>query len=58
MRAPPPQQDPILSFSHMFLPKSTHIGGRHPPTARRPPQREILDPPLITQMTLPQKTIA
>ena len=28
---PPPQQDPILSFLHMFLPKSTHVGGRHPP---------------------------
>ena len=40
--APPPQQDPILSFSHMFSPKSTHVGGRRPP----PPQREILDPPL------------
>ena len=36
----PPQQDPILSFSHMFLPKSTHVGGRCPPP------REILDPPL------------
>ena len=27
----PPQQDPILSFLHMFLPKSTHVGGRRPP---------------------------
>ena len=38
---PPPQQDPFLSFSHMFLLKSVRIGGR------RPPQREILDPPLL-----------
>ena len=38
--APPacaPQQNPILSFLHMFSPKSTHIRGRHPPMARRPP---------------------
>ena len=27
-----PQQDPILSFLHMFSPKSTHIRGRSPPT--------------------------
>ena len=33
-----PQQDPILSFSHVFLPKSAPVGGQ------RPPQREILDP--------------
>ena len=25
-----PQQDTILSFSHMFSLKSTHIGGQHP----------------------------
>ena len=25
------QQDPILSFSHTFLPKSAHIEGRRPP---------------------------
>ena len=44
---PPPQQDPILSFLHMFLPKSTHVGGRCPPQRLgTPPQREILDPPL------------
>ena len=36
---PPPQRDPILSFSHTFPLKSTHVGGC-------PPQREILDPPL------------
>ena len=34
----PPQQDPILSFLHTFLPKSAHIGGWHPPPmARHPP---------------------
>ena len=27
---PPPQQDPILSFSHIFLLKSAHVGGRRP----------------------------
>ena len=32
-----PQQDPILSFSHTFLPKSTHIGGWYPPMAWCPP---------------------
>ena len=37
---PPHQQVPILSFSHTFLPKSAHIGGRHPPTARHPPNRK------------------
>ena len=45
---PPPQQDQFLSFLHTFLPKSVRIGGWRPPTGRRPPQREILDPPLIT----------
>ena len=30
--ARPPQQDPFLSFSHMFLPKSVCVGGRRPPT--------------------------
>ena len=42
----PPKWDPILSFLQMFLPKSTHVRGWCPPTARRPPQREILDLPL------------
>ena len=28
---PPPQQDPFLSFSHTFSPKSVHVGGRRPP---------------------------
>ena len=28
---PPPLWDPILLFSHTFSPKSTHIGGPHPP---------------------------
>ena len=27
----PPLQDQILSFLHTFLPKSTHVGGPHPP---------------------------
>ena len=41
----PPQQDPILLFSHMFLPKSAHIGGQRPPPQRfGVPQWEILDP--------------
>ena len=39
-RRPPPQQDQFLSFSHTFSLKSVRIGGW------RPPQREILDPPL------------
>ena len=43
----PPKQDPILSFSHPFLPKSAHVGGQCPPTAPYPPQWEILDPLLI-----------
>ena len=35
--APPPQQDQILSFSHTFLPKSAHVGGRRPlPPAGNP----------------------
>ena len=29
-RAPPPQQDQFLSFSHMFSPKSVRIRGWHP----------------------------
>ena len=36
----PPQQDPFLSFSHTFLPKSVRVGGWCPP------QWEILDLPL------------
>ena len=27
---PPPQWDPILLFSHTFLPKSTHVGCQCP----------------------------
>ena len=42
------QQDPILLFSYAFLPKSTHIGGWHPPPQwLGTPQLEILDPPQI-----------
>ena len=37
VHAPPPQQDPILSFLHTFLPKSTHVGGWHPPKGSAPP---------------------
>ena len=29
--AAPPQWDPILSFLHVYLPKSAHVGGRRPP---------------------------
>ena len=40
----------------MFLPKSTHVGGWHPPTARCPPQREILDLPLFCNARLSAST--
>ena len=47
-RAPPPQQDQILSFLHMFSPKSACVGGWHPlQQGLAPPQWEILDPPLL-----------
>ena len=47
-RRAPPQQDPILSFLHMFSPKSVRVGGRRPPQrVGASPQREILDPPLM-----------
>ena len=53
-RTPPPQQDQILSFLHMFSLKSTCVGGWRPlqlglapPPPPPPPQREILDPPLV-----------
>ena len=48
--APPtPYWHPILLFSHTFLPKSGCIEGRRPfQTGRRPPQRAILDPQLMT----------
>ena len=35
--APSPQQDPILSFLHMFLPKSTCVGDQCPPPNRPAP---------------------
>ena len=35
---PAPQQDPFLSFSHMFSLKSVHVGGWRPQTGRRPPR--------------------
>ena len=41
------QWDPILSFSHTFPPKNTHVTGwRPPPNGSALPHREILDPPL------------
>ena len=46
-RRPPPQQDQFLSFSHTFSLKSVRVGGWRPP-----PQREILDPPLVSFQTL------
>ena len=42
----PAQRDPLLSFSHMFLPKSAHVRGR------RTAQREIPDPQLQRCCTL------
>ena len=42
-----PLWDPILSFLHTFSPKSTCIGGPHPPNGCTPPLWKILDPPLI-----------
>ena len=48
-RAPPPQQDQILLFLHMFSPKSACVGGWRPlQRGLAPPQREVLDPPLLT----------
>ena len=41
-----PPWDPILSFSHTFLPKSAHVGGPCPPNGCMPLLWEILDPPL------------
>ena len=41
---PHPQRDSILLISHMFLLKSTRVGGRLLPP---PHQWEILDPQLI-----------
>ena len=43
----PPQQDQFLSFSHTFSLKSVSVGGWRPPNGSAPPQREILDPPLV-----------
>ena len=34
---PSPQQNPILSFLHTFPPKSTCVGGQHPPMGQHPP---------------------
>ena len=43
---PHPQWDPILSFLHLFLPKSDRIRGQHPQLVG-PPKWEILDLQLI-----------
>ena len=44
-----PPRNPILLFSHTFSRKIAHVKGpRPPPTGPRPPQQEILDPPLQT----------
>ena len=44
---PPPQQDPFLSFSHMFLLKSVCVRDWCPHNRLvSPPQRETLDLPL------------
>ena len=51
-RRTPTLWDPILSFSHVFSPKSALIGG---PRLLKPgphPLREILDPPLIAKAKL------
>ena len=48
-----PLQDPILSLSHKFSPKSAHVGGPHPPNGSTPPQWEILDPPLALLNFMP-----
>ena len=45
--SPPPERDPILSYLHLFLPKSAHIGGRRPTNGSEPYQWEILDPQLV-----------
>ena len=46
---PSPQQDQNLSFLHVFLPKSAHVGGWRPlQRGLAPHKREILDPPLIS----------
>ena len=37
---PHPRPGQILSFSHVFLPKSVHVGGQRP-------HQEILDQPLL-----------
>ena len=43
----PPQQDPILSFSHTFPPQSSPVGSRRPTQLLdTPPEWEILDPQL------------
>ena len=45
---PHPQRDPVISFLHMFSPKSARVGGRRPSPSNgsAPPQPEILDLPL------------
>ena len=43
---PPPKQDQILSFLHMYSPKSVSEVGTPSNEGWCPPQHEILDPPL------------
>ena len=49
----PSQQDPILSFSHTYLPKSARVRGLHASQwlGTPHPQWEILDLPLISTLS-------
>ena len=40
----------ILSFSHIFSPKSAPVGGLRLPSTGRRPVWEILDPALLTKV--------
>ena len=47
-RAPPSPTGSIsFIFAYVFAEKCTHRRSAPPPTGQRPPQREILDPPLL-----------
>ena len=47
VRAPPPNSIQFFHFRIHLLPKSAHVGGRHPPNGSAPHEREILDLPLM-----------